>query len=146
MFSDRIERGLLAGALLLTLGAPAGATVLVTVDEALRLAFPDCELERETVFLTEDEVAAVGELSNEDGARPLAVRHVQGLGAVAGGHDLARAGEEQGLQVAEERGVVRHQDLAPPRTGVPWFRSPMNSAPVPSIPTSIPAPWTAAER
>jgi hypothetical protein len=76
MFSDRLTRGLLAGALLLTLGAPAGASVLVTVDEALRLAFPDCEIERETLFLTEEEVAAAGRLSREEGQRALAVRHV----------------------------------------------------------------------
>jgi hypothetical protein len=76
MCSDRLGWVVLAGLLLLSVGAPAGATVLVTVDEALHLAFPECEIERETVFLTKVETAAAGELSGESGTRALVVRHV----------------------------------------------------------------------
>jgi hypothetical protein len=76
MFSDRLRRTGLACALLLSAVAPAGARVLVTVEEALRLAFPDCRVERETIFLTEAEMAAAGDLSGETVARALAVRYV----------------------------------------------------------------------
>ena len=62
--------------LLLSAGAQAGAAVLVTVDEALRLAFRDCEVERETIFLTDAEVVEAGELSGEARIRALTVRHV----------------------------------------------------------------------
>jgi len=79
MYSDRLGRTALACALLLSAVAPAGAKVLVTVEEALRLAFPDCQVEKETVFLTEAEMAAARESSGESVTRPLAVRYVARL-------------------------------------------------------------------
>jgi Na+-translocating ferredoxin:NAD+ oxidoreductase RnfG subunit len=39
----------------LLIGSPAWATTLITVDEALNLAFPDGIIERETVFLTDEQ-------------------------------------------------------------------------------------------
>jgi len=45
------------------------ASVLITVEEALELAFPDVEITRETVFLTDDQIriaAATSELEIED--------------------------------------------------------------------------------
>ena len=75
MFFDRLGRTALACMILLSVATPTGAKVLVTVDEALRLAFPDCQVERETVFLTEAEMAAAGELSGEIITRALAVRY-----------------------------------------------------------------------
>lgn len=50
---------LLLLSILVAAGSPAAAGVLLTVDEALGLAFPDCEVERETVFLTEEQEGAV---------------------------------------------------------------------------------------
>lgn len=44
--------GLLAG----LAPAPAGAKVFLTVEEALDLAYPDCEVERDTVFLEEEQL------------------------------------------------------------------------------------------
>jgi len=79
MYSDRLGRAALACALLWFAVAPTGAKVLVTVDEALRLAFPDCQVARETVFLTEAEMAAAGASSGESVTRPIAVRYVARL-------------------------------------------------------------------
>jgi len=45
------------------LAAVAGARVLLTVEEALALAFPDATIERRTVFLTTAERARVAELA-----------------------------------------------------------------------------------
>lgn len=55
---------------------PAIASVLLSMDEALRMAFPDCEVERESVFLTEAEVAAASELAGQPRSRALVVRYV----------------------------------------------------------------------
>jgi len=46
--------------------APADARVLLTVDEALDLAFPDCTIDRGTVFLTEEQVTEAKEISGQE--------------------------------------------------------------------------------
>jgi hypothetical protein len=61
---------------LLVAGPPtAGARVLLTVDEALALAFPDAELERRSIYLTAEQLARAAELAGESGARPIVLRH-----------------------------------------------------------------------
>ena len=55
---------------------PVVASVLLSVDEALRLAFPDCEVERESVFLTEKEMSAASKLAGHPRSRALVVRYV----------------------------------------------------------------------
>ena len=45
--------------------APASGTVFLSVDEALKLAFPNCVIKRMTVFLTKDQMARVQELSGQ---------------------------------------------------------------------------------
>jgi hypothetical protein len=42
----------------------------------LELAFPDCELQRESIFLTESEVSAASELAGHPRSRALVVRYV----------------------------------------------------------------------
>jgi hypothetical protein len=76
MFSERIRRATLVGFVLSTVTLPSLSAVLVTVDESLRLAFPECEIERETIFLTETELTAASELSGSTVSRAIAVRHV----------------------------------------------------------------------
>jgi hypothetical protein len=72
-----VARAGIAFGLLLALPAgSAGAMVLMTVEEALGLAFPDCEVERETIFLTEEEVSTAGEMAHRPQARALVVRYV----------------------------------------------------------------------
>lgn len=50
-------------ALVLGLAGPVRAKVFLTVDEALALAFPDCEVERRNVFLSDEQVARARELA-----------------------------------------------------------------------------------
>jgi hypothetical protein len=75
MYSDSFRRVALACAIALFAVAPAGAKVLVTVEEALASAFPGCDISRETVFLTEQELSAAAELAGEAVDRPLTVRY-----------------------------------------------------------------------
>jgi hypothetical protein len=53
----------LGALLVLTLAAPAAAKVFLTVDEALKLAFADCQVERKTAYLTAEQVRRARELS-----------------------------------------------------------------------------------
>jgi len=55
---------------------PVSASVLLSLDEALKLAFPDCEVERESVFLTEAEMSAASRLAGHPRSRALVVRYV----------------------------------------------------------------------
>jgi len=78
-------RGLLL-ILLLCLGAPAvrsnpggahsGGKVLLTVDEALKLTYPDCEFERQTVYLTDEQKKQVEKLARVDLKRGIARPYV----------------------------------------------------------------------
>ncbi|MHC4262481.1 MAG: FMN-binding protein [Planctomycetota bacterium] len=58
----------------------ATAEVFLTVGEALELAFPDCEIEKQTVYLTEEQRARVERLLGDDLptgiARPYVARRV----------------------------------------------------------------------
>lgn len=45
--------------------SPAGATVFLTVDEALETVFPGCRVERETLYLTDEQVAEARDRSGE---------------------------------------------------------------------------------
>lgn len=56
-------RRALAAVLLLALASSVPAKVFLTVDEALRLAFPGASLERHTAFLTEAQTAAARALA-----------------------------------------------------------------------------------
>ena len=51
---------------LLALAAPARAEVLLTQQEALKLAFPGCEIERGTVFPTKEELERARKLAGVD--------------------------------------------------------------------------------
>lgn len=45
---------------------PAGAKVFLTQEEALKLAFPDAEVERKSLFLSNEQMAKVKELSRTE--------------------------------------------------------------------------------
>jgi len=60
------RKAILAGLLLLAAVAPAAAKVFVTVDEALKLAFPGCEVTRKTAFLTPEQVKRARELAGAE--------------------------------------------------------------------------------
>jgi hypothetical protein len=79
---------LLALAALTLVAAQARARVLLTVDEALELAFPGCRVERTTVYLTEEQLARARELAGGEVesalVRPYVARCVRGApGGVA---------------------------------------------------------------
>jgi len=76
MCSDSFRRVTLVCAIVLSAVAPAGAKVLVTIEEALAAAFPNCDVARETIFLTEEELSAAAELAGETVKRSLTVRYV----------------------------------------------------------------------
>ncbi|NIM00612.1 MAG: FMN-binding protein [Acidobacteria bacterium] len=76
MSSDFFQRWALVCAIVFFTVAPAGAKVLVTVEEALASAFPDSEVTRQTVFLTETELSAATELAGKAVERALTVRYV----------------------------------------------------------------------
>jgi hypothetical protein len=56
---------IVSAAVATTLAVPARARVLVTVDEALALAFPGARIERRTIFLTEAQRARATELAGQ---------------------------------------------------------------------------------
>ncbi|MBT5874324.1 MAG: FMN-binding protein [Candidatus Latescibacteria bacterium] len=56
---------LLFGCLLST-PTSVSAKVFITVDEALRLAFPDCAVERTTIYLTQQQITDAAGLSNSE--------------------------------------------------------------------------------
>lgn len=65
--------------------APLGATVYLTVDEALALAFPGCEIERSTLYLTDAERARAAELAGEAIDSGIAHRYTATCEGAAGG-------------------------------------------------------------
>lgn len=75
MTTVSVLRGMVAGAALLV-GAVAAATVLITVEEALELAFPGATTERETLFLSDEEREAAAKRSGVEVSSRLATRYV----------------------------------------------------------------------
>lgn len=74
-----------AGTLLLSLWAPqpAAGGVFLTRDEALELAFPGCEVDRETHYLTQDERRRATDLAGARIDSRLVVRYRSDCGGVA---------------------------------------------------------------
>ncbi len=65
----------LATAVLL-IGSTAGATVLITIEEAVALAFPGATAVRETLFLSQEQRARVQDTSGSEITSGLATRYV----------------------------------------------------------------------
>ncbi len=55
--------GLISLVLCLLITTQAVATVFITVDEALKLVFPACTIERSTIFLTDEQITQAEELA-----------------------------------------------------------------------------------
>jgi Na+-translocating ferredoxin:NAD+ oxidoreductase RnfG subunit len=66
--------GIVASVVLLV-GSTAGSTVLITVEEALELAFPDAMTERQTLFLSDEQRTKIEEESGTEVASALATRY-----------------------------------------------------------------------
>jgi Na+-translocating ferredoxin:NAD+ oxidoreductase RnfG subunit len=72
-FSRRALAALLLTALA---AAPAAAKVFLSVDEALKLAFPDSKVERKTAYLTAEQVRRARELSGVEVSSALVTYYV----------------------------------------------------------------------
>ena len=79
------SRSILAGALLLLTAVPGAAKVFVTVDEALKLAFPGCEVARRTAFLTPEQVKRARELAGAEVPSALVTYYVATRGGQPAG-------------------------------------------------------------
>ena len=118
---------MVACAALLVWGA-AWATVLITVEEALALAFPDANTERQTLFLSGEQVDRVAKDSGAEVSSSLATRYVaRGAdGAVRGWAYLdthrVRTLPETVMVVLDADGTVR-------RVEVVTFREPLEYMP-----------------
>ena len=82
-----LRPGLAVVALLGCLAPPAAARVLLTQAQALELAFPGCEVQRQTLYLTAGQVARAGELAGE----PLRSALVHAYAARCGGRPAGTA-------------------------------------------------------
>ena len=120
-------RWIVASAVLLVWGT-AWATVLITVEEALELAFPDAAIERQTLFLSAEQRDRVAEKSGSEVSSSLATRYVarDGDGAVRGWAYLdthrVRTLPETVMVVLDADGTVR-------RVEVVTFREPLEYMP-----------------
>jgi len=123
----RLNRLIVASAVFLVWGT-AWATVLITVEEALELAFPDATTERQTLFLSDEQQASASEESGSDVSSALATRYVaKGEdGAVLGWAYLdthrVRTLPETLMVVLDADGTVR-------RVEVVTFREPLEYMP-----------------
>jgi hypothetical protein len=120
-------RWIAASAVLLAWGT-VWATVLITVEEALELAFPDAAIERQTLFLSDEQRDRVAEESGAEVSSALATRYVArgGDGAVRGWAYLdthrVRTLPETLMVVLDADGTVR-------RVEVVTFREPLEYMP-----------------
>jgi len=123
----RLNLLIVASAVLLVWGT-AWATVLITVEEALELAFPEATTERQTLFLSDEQRTTVGEESGAEVSSSLATRYVaKGPdGAVRGWAYLdthrVRTLPETLMVVLDADGTVR-------RVEVVTFREPLEYMP-----------------
>lgn len=79
------SRKALAALLLTLVAAPAAAKVFLSVDEALKLAFPQCKVERKTAYLTPEQVKRARELSGVEVPSALVTYHVATRGGQPAG-------------------------------------------------------------
>jgi electron transport complex protein RnfG len=124
---NRLNRWIMACVALLVWGT-VSATVLITVEEALELAFPDATTERQTLFLSDEQRDRVADDSGAEVSSALATRYVArgGDGAVRGWAYLdthrVRTLPETVMVVLDADGKVR-------RVEVVTFREPLEYMP-----------------
>ena len=97
-------------------GAHPGGKVLLTIDEALRLTFPDCEFERQTVYLTKEQKSRAGKLARVDLASGIARPYVvKKKGKVVGtayfDTHKVRTKRETVMVAVDAKGKIRRVEL-----------------------------------
>lgn len=101
-----------------TLAGPAWARVFLTTDEALKLAFPGCALERRTVYLTKEQLARATKLAGQPISQGLVNPYVATCGGKPGGtayfdvHRVRTLPETIMIVVAPDGSVRRIEVLA----------------------------------
>jgi hypothetical protein len=106
----------------------AAATVLVTLDDALKLAFPDAQTTRETLFLSDEERREIAALCGQELPGGLATRFVasNGQGGILGyayvDTHVVRTLPETVIVVIDPAGSVK-------RVEVVSFREPLDYVP-----------------
>jgi len=73
--SSRAARGLAILGVAVVAAAPAAAKVFLSVDEALKLAFPACQVERRTAYLTPAQIRRVKDLAGGEAPSALVSYH-----------------------------------------------------------------------
>ena len=81
------SRKVCAALLLALVAAPAAAKVFLSVDEALKLAFPQCKVERKTAYLTPEQMKRAREIAGVEVPSALVTYHV----AIRGGQPAGTA-------------------------------------------------------
>jgi hypothetical protein len=105
-------------ALLLLVARRAPAKVFLTVDEALELVFPECEIERRTIYLSAAQLGRAGELAGEEIERGLVYPYVATRDSVLVGtayfdsHRVRTLAETLMIAVSPEGEVMRVEVLA----------------------------------
>ncbi|HEX4952734.1 MAG TPA: FMN-binding protein [Thermoanaerobaculia bacterium] len=131
--SERRLRRALAGLALLGSAAAARAAGLLSQEEALKLAFPGCQVQRETVFLTPEQKAEAGRLAGTPVESGLVYPYRATCAGVPGGsayfdtHRVRTQPETLMVVVTPEGKVGRLEVVAfaePPEylPRAPWYR------------------------
>lgn len=82
---SRIGTVALAAVLCLCSASPASSKVFLTLDEALELAFPGCEIDRRTVYLTREQLRRARGLANAPIERAIVHPYVATCDGAPGG-------------------------------------------------------------
>ena len=124
---DPFFRGFVASVVLLC-GSTAWPTVLITVEEALELAFPGATTERQTLFLSDEQQARASEESGAEIRSALATRYVatNSDGTMAG---WAYLDTHRVRTLPETLMIVIDADAKVRRVEVVTFREPLEYMP-----------------
>jgi len=127
MSHRRLMSWIVASSVLL-FGSTAWATVLITVEEALELAFPDATTERQTLFLSDDQREKATEQSGAEITSALATRYVA-KGADGSVRGWAYLDTHRVRTLPETLMIVLDADGKVQRVEVVTFREPLEYMP-----------------
>ena len=123
----RIQRGIVAMAAVAAAAGPVTATTLISIDEAMSLAFPNAIVARETLFLTDEQRSAAEAASGSELGGAMVTRFAAETGGRVAGYGYldthrVRTLPETVLVMVDADGRVR-------RVEVVAFREPLDYLP-----------------
>ena len=131
-YSRRLNR-IIAGVVVVAAAAIAAtsgsATALITVEEALQLAFPGSTTTRETLFLTDDQMARVEEMAGSPPTSAMITRFTAEVDGASVGY--AYLDTHRVRTLPETLMIVLDADGAVTRVEVVVFREPLEYIPRP---------------